>query len=213
MKGLIFDMDGTLLDTERIAMEAIDKAAAQYGVALDLEAKHSLMGISGPAKRARFLELFGPAFDFEGYQRTEHGFQDQVLRRQGVPVKPGAQRLLTLARRAGLRCAVATATQRTRAEERLRRAGLLDAFQAVVCGEDVSRPKPNPDIFLLAAKRLGLEVQDCAGIEDSRNGILAVRRAGMFSVLVPDLIPPDGEMRQAADLLCPSLNHLADYLF
>ena len=127
-------------------------------------------------------------------------------------MKPGLCALLEFARRRGLRCAVATSTNRDRAEDLIRRAGVRAYFDAVICGEDVEQGKPAPDIFCLAAETLGHAPEACAGIEDSRNGILAARRAGLFTILVPDLIPADDDMLKAADLRADSLADVLNFL-
>lgn len=212
IKGLIFDMDGTMFDTEVISVSAMEHAAELYGIQLPRETMLGFMGLPGAEIRRQYLELFGDAFDYAGYRRKKIDYQDAVIDRDGVPVKPGLCALLEYARRRGLRCAVATSTNRDRAEDLIRRAGVWAYFDAVICGEDVEQGKPAPDIFCLAAKTLGLAPEACAGIEDSRNGILAARRAGMFAILVPDLIPADEDMLKAADLRADSLDDVLDYL-
>lgn len=212
LKGLIFDMDGTMFDTEVISVSAMEHAAELYGIQLSRETMLGFMGLPGTEIRRQYLELFGDDFDYSGYRRKKIGYQDAVIDRDGVPVKPGLCALLEFARRRGLRCAVATSTNRDRAEDLIRRAGVRAYFDAVICGEDVEQGKPAPDIFCLAAETLGLAPEACAGIEDSRNGILAARRAGLFTILVPDLIPADDDMLKAADLRADSLADVLNFL-
>lgn len=212
LKGLIFDMDGTMFDTEVISVSAMEHAAELYGIQLPRETMLGFMGLPGTEIRRQYLELFGDDFDYSGYRRKKIGYQDAVIDRDGVPVKPGLCALLEFARRRGLRCAVATSTNRDRAEDLIRRAGVRVYFDAVICGEDVEHGKPAPDIFCLAAETLGLAPEACAGIEDSRNGILAARRAGLFTILVPDLIPADDDMLKAADLRADSLADVLNFL-
>lgn len=212
LKGLIFDMDGTMFDTEVISVSAMEHAAELYGIQLSRETMLGFMGLPGTEIRRQYLELFGDDFDYSGYRRKKIDYQDAVIDRDGVPVKPGLCAILEFARRRGLRCAVATSTNRDRAEDLIRRAGVRAYFDAVICGEDVEQGKPAPDIFCLAAETLGLAPEACAGIEDSRNGILAARRAGLFTILVPDLIPADDDMLKAADLRADSLADVLNFL-
>lgn len=212
IKGLIFDMDGTMFDTEKISLAAMEHLAKEYGIRLSRETMLSFMGLPGEKIRQRYLELFGADFDYAGYRQQKIDYQDAVIQREGVPVKAGLLPLLQYAGAKGIPCAVATSTNRERAEDLIHRAGVRDYFDAVVCGEDVVCGKPAPDIFLFAARKLGVSPADCMGIEDSRNGILAVHRAGMFAALVPDLIPVDSEMAQAADLQRDSLSEVLSFL-
>ena len=184
LKGLIFDMDGTMFDTEVISVSAMEHAAELYGIQLPRETMLGFMGLPGTEIRRQYLELFGDDFDYSGYRRKKIGYQDAVIDRDGVPVKPGLCALLEFARRRGLRCAVATSTNRDRAEDLIRRAGVRAYFDAVICGEDVSRESQPRTFSVLRQKRL------------------AMRRRR-----VPELrIPETASLRPAGPVCSPSLS-------
>lgn len=205
IQGLVFDMDGTMFDTEIISAAAMRHSLDTLGLSLTQEEIFQCMGLPGRVIRDRLFARFGPDFAFDTYLERKIAYQNAVIDQNGVPLKKGLLPLLQYAKEAGITCAVATSTSRGRALPLIRRSGTEGYFISIICGEDTAIGKPAPDIYLLAAKRLGLKPEHCAGIEDSKNGILSVRRAGMFSVLVPDMIVPDAEMQNAADLMCDSL--------
>ena len=212
IQGLVFDMDGTMFDTEVISAAAMRHSLGTLNLSITDGEILQCMGLTGKAIRDRLFARFGPDFAFDTYLERKVAYQNAVIEQNGVPQKEGLLPLLQYAKEAGIPCAVATSTSRERALPLIRRSGTEAYFAAVICGGDVSVSKPEPDIYLLSAERLGLLPEQCAGIEDSRNGILAVRRSGMFSVLVPDLIVPDREMQTAADLVCGSLLDVLTFL-
>ncbi|MBQ2248937.1 MAG: HAD-IA family hydrolase, partial [Clostridia bacterium] len=124
----------------------------------------------------------------------------------GPPVKPYAKETLTALRKMGLSVAVATSSRAEIALPYLEKTGLLPLLDTAVTGERVERGKPFPDIFLLAARELGLPAKACAVVEDAKNGILAAHRAGCYPILVPDLYPP-------AEEILPLLWHRAGSLW
>lgn len=212
MKGLIFDMDGTMFDTEIISLEAMAHTARNYGISLERSVMLSFLGLPSEEIRRRFLAIYGEDFDYAGYRLEKIRYQDRVIEEKGVPLKTGLLPLLEYAKSKHLPCAVATSTSRHRAENLIAKAGLTNYFAAIVCGEDVSCGKPSPDIFLLAAQKLSLSPADCLGIEDSQNGILSAHQAGMKTALIPDLIPVNEEMRQSADWIFTDLFGVLDLL-
>lgn len=212
IKGIIFDMDGTLFNTEVISLDAMVQVGKQYGVNFTQEIMLGFLGLPSQEIKKKILSLFGEDFDYENFRKDKIEHQDSVVKRNGVPLKTGLTELLQYAKDNGIVCGVATSTSRERAEMLISMSGLADYFSAVICGGDVVNGKPAPDIFLLAAERLGVSPENCIGIEDSRNGILSVSRSGMLAVLVPDLIVPDEEMKNAADIIFENLIQVKDYI-
>jgi len=129
-----------------------------------------------------------------------------------VPVKDGLLALLDFLDGAGIPKAVATSTERTRALRLLELAGVLNRFDAVVCGDEVARGKPCPDIFLTAAARLGCDPSTCMVLEDSESGLRAAHQAGMLPVLIPDLKMPSAEVRALTFRTFQSLSGVAQFL-
>ncbi len=212
MKGIIFDMDGTMFDTESISVEAMQQVARRYGVSVEYHVALEFLGLPSEETKRRFLLKFGADFDYAHYIMDKIAYQNAVIQEKGVPIKPGLLELLQYAKENQFLCAVATSTSRKRTEDLLSRAKLENAFLSVICGEDVECGKPNPDIFHCAADKLGLKPEECIVIEDSRNGILAASRSGSLGILVPDLIPADEEMKQAADVICADLFEVLAYI-
>ncbi len=213
IKGILFDMDGTMFDTEVISMEAMRQIGPQFGATFDEETMLSFMGLPTEEIQKLIAEKYGKDFDFVNFRLEKIAFQNARIEENGVPIKTGLLELLTYAKEQNILCAVATSTSRARAEGLLEKAGIIPYFAAIVCGDDgIKNGKPAPDIFLYAAGKLGLSPEECIGIEDSRNGILSLHHAHIFSVLVPDVVPVTEEMRDAANLECKDLLEVLEYI-
>lgn len=207
--AVILDMDGLMIDSERVERQAWQAAAREFGQSVSDEEFESLVGRGARDVRAILTSLWTA-------RSTSPPDYAAVLRRkaelaQTLPVapKPGVTELLDWARSETIPVAVASSSHRPLILSRLRATRLLDGLDLVVSGDDVSRGKPHPDIFLLAAKRLGAKAKDCVVLEDSPSGITAARTAGMRCLLVPDrsvrVHAPGASERLEADAVLPSL--------
>lgn len=206
IKGMVFDLDGTLLDTEPIAIESTNRVAPLFGIEISMEKSYEFLGISSDIVKKYFLDNFGTDFDYEGYRRKKIDYQKDVINRDGIKFKKGAKEILEFAKENNIKCAIATSTGRERADFLIEKAGIGDYFSAIVCGNEVKRGKPEPDIFIEAARRMEVDVSECIGFEDSRNGIISSHRAGMLSILIPDLLKPDKDSLNAADHVFENMN-------
>lgn len=202
--GILFDMDGVLFDTERLAQKGWQLAAEQLGIPVSEDFLSHLRGTNVADSRALYKSWFGRD-DYDEARAIRVAYADQVIAREGVPVKPGVHALLEELRRRDIPAALASGTARDRAMGYLRSAGIDKYFASAVCGDEVLHAKPEPDIFLRAARSLGLDPRRCMVIEDSPNGIRAGHAAGCFTVMVPDLNPPTPELAQLYDACVPSL--------
>ncbi len=192
--AVIFDMDGVIFDTERIWIECWAPVGQAHHIKdIEIVLRERCVGITAASMKAILLETYGADFPYDQYVKEATAV---FKARYGVnlPMKPGVKELLSFLREAGAPVALASSTG-TR-----------------IIREEVSRSKPAPDIFLLAARRLGVEPGRCFVIEDSYNGIRAAHEAGMRPIMVPDLLPPDDEMRATAEAILPSLAEVPDYL-
>ena len=194
VEAVIFDMDGTLIDSETVYMAGMQDAARILGLDLPISICHAMVGV--PRRECNLLlqHHFGADFDLETF-RGHYAASVQERMRERVPVKPGVVELLDFLADRGLPLAIATSANRETAERNLGRAGLLDRFRVVSTRDDVEHPKPAPDLYLEAAKRLGVAPERCVAFEDSSIGIAAAHAAGMRAVMVLDILPPTEEAR------------------
>lgn len=200
--GGIFDMDGLLLDTERIYQESWVELAVQFGQTPDPAFPSAVSGTSGQGMR-ELIRRYYPAVDPRAFAAGCIARVDHILDTQGAPVKPGAREILEFLRSRGIPTAVASSSGRDRILANLRQTGLESLFDAVVSGQEVARGKPEPDIFLLAAERIGRPAAACYVFEDSANGVRAGMAAGCVTVMVPDTVPPPRGL--AVSRVCSSL--------
>jgi HAD superfamily hydrolase (TIGR01509 family) len=189
--AVIFDMDGLLLDTERLSRRAWLAGGADMGVTLPLDVLTTIIGRRRPEVEAEFVRALGEQFEVDTlYARHAHHYRMQLRASTADTLrKPGAIALLDWLSARGVPVAVATSTLADGAREKLTLAGLHDRLPIVVTGEQVPRSKPAPDIFLEAARRLGVPPDACLAFEDSDLGLEAALAAGMRAVAVPDLKP------------------------
>jgi len=198
-------MDGLLIDTEAVYLAAYLAAAAHMKVELPLAFCHSLIGRPSPDCDRMIQEYFGPAFALDAFNDHADGHAARALEAK-VPVKAGAVELLTYLGERGLPLAVATSSSRRTTERHLGQAGLLGHFRALATRDDVERGKPHPDLYLEAARRLGVAPGRCLAFEDSNNGLTAAHAAGMQAVMVPDIAPPTDEVRAKCAAVLPDLH-------
>ena len=154
--AVIFDMDGLMLDSQRLARRAWRRACADWGYDLTDGVYLQVVGRTVRDAEAVYRTAFGASFDFPAVYQRRLVYLDEIIHTEGVPIKPGLLEFLDAVERLTLPKAVATSTVRSLAVERLAIAGVLDRFDAVVCGDEVPAGKPAPDIFLAAADRLGV---------------------------------------------------------
>ena len=209
--SVIFDMDGVLLDSER----AVLAVWQELGRELTLPGIEAVFRRCVGTNKARTEEIFRAAYPGVDFARFDRETRRRFQSRWGegrLPVKPGAREILAALRERGISLALASSTESGVVRRELDEAGLLSYFDAVVGGDQVTRSKPDPEIFLRAARALGAVPSDCFVVEDSFNGIRAAQAAGMRPLMVPDLLPPDGEMERLAEGIFPNLDAAETYL-
>jgi beta-phosphoglucomutase-like phosphatase (HAD superfamily) len=209
---VIFDMDGLMLDTERLAPQAWHDAKEAIGVDFDMSLLDAMVGRNYQDCRALILERHGAAFPTDRLMDAWHVAYDAIVARDGIGIKHGLFDLLDWLEQAHIPKAVATSTRRSRAMTKLEGTGLATRFTALVGGDEIARGKPAPDIFLLAAERLGAEPASCLVLEDSAPGIRAALAAGMTPIMVPDQHDPAADILASGTLVLPSLAHVQAHL-
>lgn len=205
LAGIVFDMDGTLLDSERVSAEAWARTREALGEGLPEDFAVSVIGFATHRCRARMVEVLGSEAAMEAHWAHFTGEYDRMVNEGAVELKPGAFEILEWSRDRGLRLALATSTRREVADRKLAQKGLSKFFEHVVCGDEVKESKPHPAIFQTAVERLGLDASELVAIEDSPNGLRSAVAAGLRTILVPDLAPLS-EVRALATVEVESLD-------
>jgi len=204
---VIFDMDGLMFDTERLTMWAWEKAGKDFGYEIPYELMIEVTGLDVRNTELCFKRCFGDSFPFGEMRKLMLEYFSANIKENGVPVKEGLCDLLDFLDANSILKAVATSTFRRLAEERLALAKIKNEFDLIVCGDDVERGKPHPDIFLKAAEKLNCLPCECIVLEDSENGLKAALNANMRAICVPDLKMPSEEIRK---ILYGQFNSLTD---
>lgn len=186
----IFDMDGVLIDSERVIVDAYVAAATELGHAVTVADLLPIVGMSGPGVRQLLVGLMGGEAALKQVGERAHQRMRGDREHPVFPAKAGAQALLAALRARGVPLGVASSTRSKEVRRRLSAVGLHEHFHSITGGDEVERSKPDPAIYLLAAQRLGVAPHACVAFEDSDHGVAAAHAAGMRVVVVPDLKAP-----------------------
>ncbi len=190
IKGILFDMDGVLLDTESMGMAVLPQVAAQMGYAFSQTLYLKILGTTNALSKELVTKELGEAFPFDAAMDAFLQVFLDAAQQGTLPQKPGLGPCLAGLKARGLKLALATSTKRAVVEAYIDSVPEMQGvFDTIVCGGDVGRSKPAPDIYLKAAESLGLLPRECIGVEDSRNGLKSLTAAGIQSVMIPDLLP------------------------
>jgi HAD superfamily hydrolase (TIGR01509 family) len=185
LAAVLFDMDGTLVDSEKVWDVALHELAAQLGGVLSAPARLAMVGSSMPDSIRMLYEDLGQSWRDPAEGADWLVDRVRELFAEGLEWRPGAQRLLREVRAAGVPTALVTSTSRSLVDVALRTLG-RDSFDVVVCGDEVLRAKPDPAPYVTAAELLGAPIGECVAIEDSPTGIASARDAGAIVVAVPN---------------------------
>ncbi len=211
MDTVFFDMDGTLIDTEKYYNICWCEAITKFGYAITREEALDLRSLGRPHVYNFFEEKYGKSFPYEEVRAYRKQIMEEMLKRDGIEVKPGAKEFLAWLKNHNIRCMIATATDLERTKRYLEQAGLAPYFDELISAAMVKEGKPSPDIYELACKKAGRAPKDCIAIEDSPNGVRSAAAAGCHVFMVPDLSEPDEETRALCDGVFTSLVELKKY--
>ncbi|MGN0669717.1 MAG: HAD family hydrolase [Oscillospiraceae bacterium] len=212
VKAVIFDMDGLLLDTEKLLVRFWQEAAREAGfnmtreIALNIRSMHRSFAIP------YLKSVLGEDFDYLKIRSRRMELMSAHLAKYGLELKKGAKELLTYLNMNKIPAAVATATDYERAEKYLKETGIFGYFDKIICATMVKVGKPQPDIYIYAASELGLEPSECAALEDSPNGVKSASAAGCKTIMVPDLTEPDEELSRIIAAKAGSLDEVIDII-
>ncbi len=208
IRGVIFDMDGVLVDSEKLYLRFWQEACAKFGFELDRGQALSLRSNSPETAMRKFMAWFGENADYLKIRDARRELMEQYIKIFGVELKEGAAEIIDYLQSRGIKTALATASPLKRAADYLKQYGIFDKFDAVVSGAGVARSKPASDIYLKAADELGLPPWECMAVEDSPTGILSAHDAGCLTVMIPDLTPPDDETLRLTDCVLKKLTDI-----
>lgn len=212
MNAVIFDMDGVLFDTERLAIECWDTVGEKIGLGKLGYMVFKTMGRTTPESVKIFQNEFGDRFDNDIFQKEIKEFNDNYFEKHGVPMKEGLVELLKFLDIASYKTAVASSSSKKSVLHHLCSTDIDDYFDAVICGDMVKKSKPEPDIYLTASAILGEEPQNCYAVEDSRAGLISAHNAGCKVVYIPDLYEADEEILKLVDFKFNSLTEFMEHL-
>lgn len=194
VKAVIFDMDGLILDTEKLLVKYWCQAANEAGFPMQREHALNIRSLARKFAIPYLQGIFGEEFDYVSIRTRRMELMTQALEKDGLETKKGIRELLQYLKENGISAAVATATDLERTKDYLSKVGIFECFDKIVCATMVESGKPKPDIYLHAAQQLGLPPEQCMALEDSPNGVRSAAAAGCVTVMVPDLTQPDEEL-------------------
>jgi beta-phosphoglucomutase-like phosphatase (HAD superfamily) len=210
-RAIIFDMDGLMLDTERLALKAWQLAGTDFGFPISDDIFISMVGRNRRDSDCTLVEIFGSDFPIGAVRDRYRAYLDGWIDKDKLSVKSGLLELLSFLDKISMPKAVATSTEYERAIHKLSLTNLLDHFPVVIAGDQIQKGKPAPDIFLAAAAQLGVLPEGCLVLEDSDTGIQAAYDAGMTPVMIPDMKPPSEKSLAFAHRIFGGLGEFHDY--
>ena len=205
MPAIVFDMDGVLIDSERLVLRAWEHVGAEMGIPGLNDLFYRAIGTTHAHTATLFAEAFGDSVDYIAFRDRVREYFYNVLTVNGAPLKTGARELLDWLKEEGWAIGLASSSREAGVRLNMERTGLISYFDVLIGGDMLKASKPAPDIYLRACAELGVDPRMAFAVEDSYNGIRAAHAAGMRALMVPDMVPADDEMRGLAETVLPDL--------
>lgn len=210
--AVIFDMDGLMLDTEKLLARYWMQASREFGFPMEMEHVLGIRSLSAVFAKPKLQGIFGENFNYEEIRARRRQLTAEHIQKYGIEKKQGLDELLLYLKDTDRKIAVATATDRERTETYLKQAGVFHYFDTFVCGDMVTKGKPDPEIYLTACREVGFPPCQCMALEDSPNGIRSAHFAGCKAVMIPDLSQPDEDLFPILYACVPSLADVINLL-
>ncbi len=211
IKAVVFDMDGVIFDSERCIFDVWKDLARQHNLGDMDPALRACLGVNTETCRKIMRSMKGEDFPVEAFMKEASALFHARYDGGKLPLKPGVRELLEFLKEKGIRVGLASSTRESTVTAELRDAGLYDFFDQIVCGNMVTKSKPDPEIFLTACRLLDVEPGDAFAIEDSFNGIRSASSGGLRALMVPDMVEPTEEIRALCEKVLPSLTDVQAY--
>lgn len=212
IKAIIFDMDGLMIDSERVTFECYQEILKGMNLTMDEEFYKTLLGKPLKGIYQRFYDVYGDDFPIEDVIKDVHALMAKRFETEGVPIKTGLKSLLEYLKENNYKTIVATSSNRDRVDTILSQAQITDYFDDSICGDEVTKGKPNPEVFLKSCQKLGVNVDEAIVLEDSEAGIQASYDAGIKVICIPDMKYPEKQYEEETFKILKDLNGVTEYL-
>lgn len=211
IKGIIFDMDGVILDSESISDITWDQAAKEFNIIMTNDILNSCRGSNKNDILSKLTNIYGPSFDAESFLSRTGELFNQIEQKDGIPLMPYAKEILEYLK-PKYNIALASSTKGPTVLRQLTNCGVINFFEQRITGEMVTHSKPDPQIYLKACESINLQPQECIAIEDSLNGIKSAYNANLRTIMIPDKIQPTPEIIPLCWKILNSLKDLQNIL-
>ena len=197
-RNIVFDLDGVILDSERLVLSIWDFLGGKYGINGMRETMLECIGTTHERTKEIIFEKYGDDFPYDEMRAEASAQFKERTKKDGVPVKAGARELIQYLHTNGWKIGLATSTRGEVARDELKFLGLLKFFDYIVTGDMITESKPHPEIYFKVCEQMGVKPEDVIAVEDSRTGVRAAAMAGLKVILVPDVLEPDAETERLA---------------
>ena len=212
IKAIIFDMDGLMIDSERVTFECYQERLKDMNLTMDEEFYKTLLGKPIKGIYQRFYDVYGNDFPIENVIQDVHQLMAERFETEGVPVKKGLVELLHYLKDNNYKTIVATSSNRDRVDKILAQAKITEFFDDSICGDEVTKGKPNPEVFLKSCQKLGVNVEEAIVLEDSEAGIQASYDANIKVICIPDMKYPEKQYEEKTFKILKDLTEVTAYL-
>lgn len=212
ISALIFDMDGLLLDSERIVKRSWEEAGAQMGIFHMGGHIYHTLGLNRTARDIYFREALGEDFKIEEFSERASECFYRIVETEGMPLKPGVKELLSYVKAYGYKIAVATSSRKEYSTRMLKSVGIYQYLDGGVFGDMVQHSKPDPEIYRKACESIGMPPECCLALEDAPAGVRSAHAAGLKVILVPDLLEPPEDVLSLIYKKCNTLHEVIPLL-